>query len=161
MLADHEVEWIWWVDSDAIFTDMEFKLLLERYKDHNLVVHGWWHLIYKEGGNVEEETCIEGELVLWNDQIANLKNKGYWKDKLRRPLSRTSHKLRRPFVTHFTGCEPCSGEHNPAYTWEACWKGMQKALNYADSQVRSRFGFVHPDLLKLSLVTCHLISQLE
>ncbi|PQM37720.1 putative glycosyltransferase 7 [Prunus yedoensis var. nudiflora] len=48
MLADHEAEWIWWVDSDAIFTDMEFKLLLERYKDHNLVVHGWWHLIYKE-----------------------------------------------------------------------------------------------------------------
>lgn len=38
---------------------------------------------------------------------------------------------------------------------------MQKALNYADSQVRSRFGFVHPDLLKLSLVTCHLISQLQ
>ncbi|BFG28772.1 hypothetical protein CerSpe_150460 [Prunus speciosa] len=79
-----------------------------------------------------------------------LKNKGYWKDK-----------LRRPFVTHFTGCKPCSREHNPAYTWEACWKVMQKALNYADSQVRSRFGFVHPNLLKLSLVTCHLISQLE
>ena len=31
MLAHPEVEWIWWVDSDAVFTDMEFKLPLERY----------------------------------------------------------------------------------------------------------------------------------
>lgn len=31
MLAHPEAEWIWWVDSDAVFTDMEFKLPLERY----------------------------------------------------------------------------------------------------------------------------------
>lgn len=71
-----------------------------------------------------------------------LKDKGNWKDN-----------LRRPFVTHFTGCQPCSGEHNPSYTSEACWNGMQKALNFADNQVRSRFGFVHPDLLNSSLVS--------
>lgn len=65
MLADHEVEWIWWVDSDAIFTDMEFKLLLERYKDHNLVVHGWWHLIYKE----QSWTCLNvGVFLIRNCQ---------------------------------------------------------------------------------------------
>lgn len=60
---------------------------------------------------------------------------------------------RRPFVTHFTGCEPCSGDHNPMYTWEACWKGMLKALNFADNQVLSTFGFVHPDLLNSSWVS--------
>ncbi|BFG28771.1 hypothetical protein CerSpe_150450 [Prunus speciosa] len=65
MLVDHEAEWIWWVDSDAIFTNMEFKLLLERYKDHNLVVHGWWHLIYKE----QSWTCLDvGAFLIRNCQ---------------------------------------------------------------------------------------------
>lgn len=48
MLAHPEAEWIFWVDSDAVFTDMEFKIPLERYKDHNLVVHGWPNLIYEK-----------------------------------------------------------------------------------------------------------------
>ncbi|XP_043712096.1 galactomannan galactosyltransferase 1-like isoform X2 [Telopea speciosissima] len=47
MLAHPEAEWIWWVDSDAAFTDMEFKLPLDRYREHNLVVHGWANLIYE------------------------------------------------------------------------------------------------------------------
>lgn len=48
MLAHPESEWIWWVDSDAVFTDMDFKVPLRRYKDHNLVVHGWAHLVYEK-----------------------------------------------------------------------------------------------------------------
>lgn len=31
MIAHPEAEWIWWVDSDAAFTDMDFKLPLDRY----------------------------------------------------------------------------------------------------------------------------------
>ena len=46
MIAHPETEWIWWVDSDMLITDMEFRLPLERYKDHNLIVHGWAHLIH-------------------------------------------------------------------------------------------------------------------
>ncbi|CAN6553861.1 unnamed protein product [Malus baccata var. baccata] len=46
MLAHPEVEWMWWVDSDMIVADMDFKIPLERYRDHNLVVYGWWHEIY-------------------------------------------------------------------------------------------------------------------
>ncbi|KAH7847674.1 hypothetical protein Vadar_028810 [Vaccinium darrowii] len=34
MLAHPEAEWIFWVDADAVFTDMDFKLPLEKYKDH-------------------------------------------------------------------------------------------------------------------------------
>ncbi|CAK9874014.1 unnamed protein product [Sphagnum jensenii] len=41
MLAHPEVEWIWWMDSDAMFTDMVFELPLEKYQNHNLVVHGY------------------------------------------------------------------------------------------------------------------------
>ncbi|CBI25835.3 unnamed protein product, partial [Vitis vinifera] len=57
---------------------------------------------------------------------------------------------RRPFITHFTGCQPCSGKHNQMYAGESCWNSMQKALNFADNQVLRNFGFVHPDLLDSS-----------
>lgn len=60
---------------------------------------------------------------------------------------------RRPFITHFTGCQPCSGDHNKLYSGKNCWDAMQKALNFADNQVLRNFGFVHPDLLDSSSVT--------
>ncbi|KAJ1700086.1 hypothetical protein LUZ63_008598 [Rhynchospora breviuscula] len=48
MLSHPEVEWIWWMDSDAIFTDMAFELPLEKYKDHNLIIHGYPNLLFEE-----------------------------------------------------------------------------------------------------------------
>ena len=39
MVAHPEAEWIWWVDSDAVITDMEFEHPLEKYNDFNFVVH--------------------------------------------------------------------------------------------------------------------------
>ncbi|CAI0555617.1 unnamed protein product [Linum tenue] len=44
-------------------------------------------------------------------------------------------KKRRSLITHFTGCEPCSGEHNPMYSWGDCYDGMVKALNFGDNQI--------------------------
>jgi len=46
MLSHPEVEWIWWMDSDAMFTDMVFELPLDKYKDYNFVLHGWENLVY-------------------------------------------------------------------------------------------------------------------
>ncbi|KAH7436801.1 hypothetical protein KP509_05G036300 [Ceratopteris richardii] len=46
MLSHPEVEWIWWMDSNAAFTDMTFKLPMERYAQYNLVLHGWDDDIY-------------------------------------------------------------------------------------------------------------------
>ncbi|GLJ23123.1 hypothetical protein SUGI_0436360 [Cryptomeria japonica] len=46
MLSHPEVEWIWWMDSDAMFTDMVFELPLEKYKDYNFILHGWDKEIY-------------------------------------------------------------------------------------------------------------------
>ncbi|XP_058186375.1 galactomannan galactosyltransferase 1-like [Rhododendron vialii] len=46
MLAHPEAEWIFWVDSDAVITDMDFKLPLEKYKNHNFVVPGGSDLVY-------------------------------------------------------------------------------------------------------------------
>ncbi|CAK9184137.1 unnamed protein product [Ilex paraguariensis] len=70
-----------------------------------------------------------------------LKQEGYGKDT-----------GRRPFITHFTGCQPCSGDHNPMYGGNSCWRGMERALNFADYQVLRNYGFVHPDLLDSAFV---------
>ncbi|XP_071731565.1 probable xyloglucan 6-xylosyltransferase 5 [Rutidosis leptorrhynchoides] len=48
MLSHPEVEWIWWMDSDALFTDMVFELPLSKYKNHNLVIHGYPDLLFNE-----------------------------------------------------------------------------------------------------------------
>ncbi|GFZ08977.1 UDP-xylosyltransferase 2 [Actinidia rufa] len=35
LLSHPEVEFLWWMDSDAMFTDMAFEVPWERYRDHN------------------------------------------------------------------------------------------------------------------------------
>lgn len=247
MVAHPEAEWIWWVDSDALFTDMEFKLPLERYKNHNLVVHGWTHLVmethswtglnagvflirncqwtmdflevwasmgpqtpeYEQWGKTLRSTFKDKAFPESDDQtgLAYLiykENKkwgtkiylegeyyfeGYWAEivgelakindryeeiergeeddavRLRRRhaekvteqygalregfLSEAGYgrgSWRRPFVTHFTGCQPCNGAHNEMYTGNSCWEGMEKALNFADNQVMRMYGYVHQSI---------------
>ncbi|CAI9118794.1 OLC1v1020407C1 [Oldenlandia corymbosa var. corymbosa] len=48
LLSHPEVEFLWWMDSDAMFTDMVFELPWERYKDHNFVLHGWNEKVYDD-----------------------------------------------------------------------------------------------------------------
>ncbi|KAJ4793335.1 Galactosyl transferase GMA12/MNN10 family protein [Rhynchospora pubera] len=48
LLSHPEVEFIWWMDSDAFFTDMAFEPPWDRYEPYNLVFHGWDHLVYKD-----------------------------------------------------------------------------------------------------------------
>ncbi|XP_073013075.1 probable glycosyltransferase 2 [Typha latifolia] len=48
MLSHPEVEWIWWMDSDALFTDMAFEIPLSRYDKHNLVIHGYPDLLFEQ-----------------------------------------------------------------------------------------------------------------
>ncbi|EMS45714.1 Putative glycosyltransferase 3 [Triticum urartu] len=48
MLSHPEVEWIWWMDSDALFTDMAFELPLSRYDNHNLIIHGYHDLLFEK-----------------------------------------------------------------------------------------------------------------
>ncbi|KAL1107257.1 hypothetical protein V6Z11_D03G031400 [Gossypium hirsutum] len=250
MLTHPEAEWIWWVDSDALFTDMEFKLPLQRYKNHNLVVHGWPELIYdkkswtslnagvflirncqwsmdlietwsnmgpiskdyKKWGEIQRSTFKDKLFPESDDQTALIyllyKHKekyydhiylegefyfeGYWVEIFgryenttemylaiergtaelrRRHAEKVSEQYgafreeylksagngkgswRRPLITHFTGCQPCNGDHNKMYDGESCWNGMVKALNFADNQVLRKYGFIHPDLLDSSIVS--------
>ncbi|PHT88301.1 Xyloglucan 6-xylosyltransferase 1 [Capsicum annuum] len=48
MLSHPEMEWIWWMDSDALFTDMAFEIPFSKYKDHNLVIHGYPDLLFDQ-----------------------------------------------------------------------------------------------------------------
>ncbi|KAM1195211.1 hypothetical protein ACFX13_022244 [Malus domestica] len=48
LLSHPEVEFLWWMDSDAMFTDMAFEVPWERYKDHNFVMHGWNEMVYDD-----------------------------------------------------------------------------------------------------------------
>ncbi|OWM68201.1 hypothetical protein CDL15_Pgr004683 [Punica granatum] len=48
MLGNPEAEFLWWMDSDALFTDMAFEVPWERYRDYNLVFHGWSEKVYEE-----------------------------------------------------------------------------------------------------------------
>nr|GMD71269.1 glycosyltransferase 6-like [Ipomoea batatas] len=238
MLAHPETEWVLWVDSDAIFTDMDFKIPLERYNDHNLVVHGWrdqiekkswvavnsgifllrncqwsmefldvWAALgpqspdYKKWGQIIRSTLKDKMFPESDDQSALvyllLKGEKKWRDRIyveneyslhgywvgvvgrldniteryveierrdaalrrrhaeavsesyaaaREPHVAEGRDWRRPFITHFTGCQPCSGDHNPEYKGNSCRVGMERALNFADNQVLRNFGFSHSDL---------------
>ncbi|KAL6541269.1 putative xyloglucan 6-xylosyltransferase 5 [Orobanche hederae] len=48
MLSHPEVEWIWWMDSDALFTDMVFEIPSHKYKDYNMVIHGYPDLLFDQ-----------------------------------------------------------------------------------------------------------------
>ncbi|KAG6404006.1 hypothetical protein SASPL_136240 [Salvia splendens] len=48
MLSHPEVEWIWWMDSDALFTDMVFEIPVSKYKDYNMVIHGYPDLLFDQ-----------------------------------------------------------------------------------------------------------------
>lgn len=220
MVAHPESEWLFWVDSDAVFTDMDFQIPFERYRDHNLVVYGWPDRIYKDKSWVSlnagvfllrncqwsmdfldvwahmgpmspahanwakilKSTLTDMSWEIADDQSAMVylllggskwrdstyvENQyylsGYWLfivDKyddvgIQKGVPRRAEATRygprqetepRPFVTHFTGCAPCNGEHNPVFEGDSCRVGMERALNFADNQVLRSYGFVHPDI---------------
>eukprot|EP00252_Welwitschia_mirabilis_P019526 TRINITY_DN4536_c0_g1_i1.p1 TRINITY_DN4536_c0_g1~~TRINITY_DN4536_c0_g1_i1.p1 ORF type:complete len:399 (+),score=-40.02 TRINITY_DN4536_c0_g1_i1:145-1197(+) len=233
MVAHPEAEWIWWMDSDAVVTDMEFVHPLERYNGYNFVLHGWRHKVYEERSwlginagvflirncewsmrfmerwaemsplspqfasyakilsqelpdRAEVESDDQSALVYlmikeekqWGDKIY-IENKyefqGFWKGFIagfengsagidaeearcagaRRAYAEKSVRRRwearkrcgldsarwRPFVTHFAGCQPCTGWRNPIYSADECYVGMERALDFADDQVMRLYGF--------------------
>jgi hypothetical protein len=245
MLAHPEAEWIWWVDSDAVFTDMDFSLpLATRYASHNFIAYGvpknikrkswlsinagvflirncqwsldfldewarmgpaypeharWGKVFRNELSDKDSDvTCDQSALVyLLLNNWERLGKKafieteyyfmGFWGEimdrldgvaaryeaverraqGLRRRHAEREHLRyaaarnaavsgtvpgpagggekgwRRPLITHFTGCQPCSGGRNPSYSRESCDDGMRRALGFADDQVLRAYGFRH------------------
>ncbi|GAQ78946.1 Galactosyl transferase [Klebsormidium nitens] len=48
MLANPDIEWFMWIDSDAIFTDMTLEIPFEKYKDHDIVYTGSPKAVYED-----------------------------------------------------------------------------------------------------------------
>ncbi|GAB2266643.1 Xyloglucan 6-xylosyltransferase 2 [Dionaea muscipula] len=67
LLSHPEIEFLWWMDSDAMLTDMAFELPWGRYKDHNLVMHGWSEMVYDQKNWIGLNT---GSFLLRNGQWA-------------------------------------------------------------------------------------------
>ncbi|CAL4984201.1 unnamed protein product [Urochloa decumbens] len=258
MVAHPDAEWVWWVDSDAVFTDMDFSLpLATRYAGKNLVAYGWpdkiakkswlginngvfllrncqWSLdlldewarmgpafpehdrwaktvlgaLTDKGGStwfddqsalvylllfnwerLGEKAFIETEYFLmayWLDIVgtldgvaaryeaveraarsgsSGLRRRHAEREHLRYAAARNAavsgvvpgpagggyKGWRRPLITHFVGCQPCSGEQNPMYTKQSCDDGMRAALGFADDQVLRAYGFRHAGLLNDSV----------
>ncbi|CAL4987651.1 unnamed protein product [Urochloa decumbens] len=255
MLAHPDAEWVWWVDADAVFTDMDFSLPLDKYAAHNLVLYGWpkevyenrrwlglnagvflirncqWSLDFLDawarmgpaypehaawGRKVKaaltdrdsDVACDQSALAYmlatgrerWGEKThlaADFYFQGYFAEivrklpgvaaryaaverragaggaagkgkGIRRRHAEREHLRyaaarnaavreagvpgpdgggqagwRRPFVTHFTGCNPCGGRRNPMYSREICEGGMRRALAFADDQVLRAYGFRH------------------
>ncbi|CAL4984192.1 unnamed protein product [Urochloa decumbens] len=263
MLAHPDAEWVWWVDADAVFTDMDFALPLDKYAagGHDLVVYGWDSEVYEERswvglnagvflirncqwgldlldawakmgpafpeyarwgktmreelqGKPNEESDDQSALVYllskdpakWGGNRTLLETgyyfQGYWAEivgrldgvadryaaverargnrALRRRHAEREHHLyaaardeavdgrkkggvpgpkgggqkgwRRPFVTHFTGCQPCGGAPDRKYTRRRCEEGVRRALAFADDQVLRAYGFRHAAPLSDSVV---------
>ncbi|CAK9138146.1 unnamed protein product [Ilex paraguariensis] len=56
MLSHPEVEWIWWMDSDALFTDMMFEIPVAKYDGYNMVIHGYPDLLFNQKSWVSVNT---------------------------------------------------------------------------------------------------------
>ncbi|EMS48021.1 Putative glycosyltransferase 3 [Triticum urartu] len=136
MLSHPEVEWVWWMDSDALFTDMGFEIPLSRYEGSNLVIHGYPELLNKQRSWV----YVENQYYLH----------GFWAglvDKYEEMMEKHHPGLgdeRWPFITHFVGCKPCGSYGD--YPVEQCLTGMERAFNFADNQVLRLYGFRHRSL---------------
>ncbi|PKA67171.1 Putative glycosyltransferase 3 [Apostasia shenzhenica] len=65
MLSHPEVEWIWWMDSDALFTDMTFEIPVNKYDGFNLVIHGYPDLLFEQHSWIALNT---GSFLLRNCQ---------------------------------------------------------------------------------------------
>ncbi|KAH9541617.1 hypothetical protein CY35_14G074900 [Sphagnum magellanicum] len=211
MLKHPEVDWIWWMDSDAVFTDMSFELPFEKYANYNMVVHGWENSLYEKRswlalnagvfilrncqwsmdllhawapmspvgpirdaigpllsqalpdrpqGQADDQSALVYLMITdrekWGSKIyleSSYYFQGYWRiltEKFEDMMAKYKPGLygddRWPFVTHFCGCEFCEGVLNPEYTPEQCITQMERAINFADNQVISRYGFKHPTL---------------
>ncbi|CAN6381458.1 unnamed protein product [Urochloa humidicola] len=265
MVAHPDAEWVWWVDADAVLTDMDFSLLpllstTGRYAGSNLVLYGWPKEVYENrrwlglnagvfllrncqwsldlldewarmgpaypdhaawGRKVKaaltdresDVACDQSALAYmlatgkerWGEKThlaADFYFQGYFAEivgklpgvaaryaaverraggtVLRRRHAEMEHLRyaaarnaavrgaagggvpgpdgggqsgwRRPFVTHFTGCNPCGGRRNPMYSRELCEGGMRRALAFADDQVLRAYGFRHAGQRNESIV---------
>ncbi|KAG6553052.1 hypothetical protein Mapa_005389 [Marchantia paleacea] len=65
MLTHPEAEWIWWVDSDAVFTDMVFEPPFQSYQEYNLIMWGSEEMVFEKKSFVGLNA---GDMIIRNCQ---------------------------------------------------------------------------------------------
>ncbi|KAJ0111850.1 hypothetical protein Patl1_01023 [Pistacia atlantica] len=153
MLSHPEVELFWWMDSDAMFTDMAFevpwdragKILTKELKDRPAFEaddqSAMVYLLATQRDKWGDKVYLESEYYLH----------GYWGilvDRYEEMIDKYHPGLgdhRWPLVTHFVGCKPCAkfGE----LPVERCLRQMDRAFNFGDNQILKIYGFTHNSLV--------------
>ncbi|KAF9601464.1 hypothetical protein IFM89_020231 [Coptis chinensis] len=126
------------------------------YLEHEYYFEGYWVEIVETLDNINKKYMdIEKRVPKSRRRHAEKVSEFYGalREKYLKEAGYGRGSWRRPFITHFAGCQPCGGAHSKMYSWENCSNGMQKVLNFADNQVLHNFGFTHHDLLDSSLVS--------
>ncbi|KAI4970422.1 hypothetical protein ZWY2020_001336 [Hordeum vulgare] len=146
MVAHPEAELLWWVDSDAVFTDMLFELPWGRYAGHNLVLHGRDDEVYGARSWLGANT---GSFVLRNcrwsldllDAWARMGPRGPVRDR-----------YGRVFAAALSDQAPWEADDQSALVYllvteRGRWgQGHGRALNFADDQILGLYGFQHESL---------------
>ncbi|GFY88481.1 xyloglucan xylosyltransferase 5 [Actinidia rufa] len=157
MLTHPEIEWIWWMDNDALFTDMVFEIPTLKYTNHNLIwsldlLDAWAPMgpkgpVRDKFGKILSASLKGRPEFEADDQSALIylliSRKDQWMDKVFLENSYYLHGW--PFVTHFVGCKPC-GRYGD-YPVETCLRSMERVFNFADTQVLKLYGLGHRGLL--------------
>ncbi|KAE8661438.1 Xyloglucan 6-xylosyltransferase 1 [Hibiscus syriacus] len=152
LLSHPEIDFLWWMDSDAMFTDMTFEVPWERNGQWALDILDTWAPMGPKG-KVKEEAGKVLTREKWGDKVY-LENAyylhGYWGilvDRYEEMIENYHPGLgdhRWPLVTHFVGCKPC-GKFGD-YSVERCLKQMDRAFNFGDNQIIQIYGFTHKSL---------------
>nr|DAD31344.1 TPA_asm: hypothetical protein HUJ06_010195 [Nelumbo nucifera] len=176
MLSHPEVEWIWWMDSDALFTDMVFEIPLSKNCQWSLDLLDDWAPMGPKGpirdeagkiltANLKGRPAFEADdqsaliyLLISKKEWMNkvfLENSyylhGYWAglvDRYEEMMEKYHPGLGDERWPFVTHFVGCKpcGSYGD-YPVERCLKSMERAFNFADNQVLKLYGFRHRGLL--------------
>ncbi|CAN6578127.1 unnamed protein product [Malus baccata var. baccata] len=177
MLSHPEVEWIWWMDSDALFTDMVFEIPLSKNCQWSLdLLDAWAPMgpkgpIREEAGKILTANLKGRPAFEADDQSALiyllLSQKDQWMEKVYVENSYYLHGYWAGLVDRY---EEMIEKYHPGlgderwpfvthfvgckpcgsygdYPVERCLSSMERAFNFADNQVLKLYGFRHRGLL--------------
>ncbi|GFZ12126.1 xyloglucan xylosyltransferase 5 [Actinidia rufa] len=177
LLSHPEVEWIWWMDSDALFTDMVFEIPLPKYDGGLWICLDEWAPMGPKGkirdeagkiltANLKGRPAFEADdqsaliylLISKKDQWMNkvfVENSyylhGYWAglvDRYEEMIEKYHPGLGDERWPFITHFVGCKPCGSYGdYPVERCLSSMERAFNFADNQVLELYGFRHRGLL--------------
>ncbi|MCO5580775.1 hypothetical protein L7F22_034664 [Adiantum nelumboides] len=131
LLAHPEVEWLWWMDSTAMLTNMTYQLPYGRLLEHNVVKH---NLGDGASSGIGKSTLVRNcEWTL--EYLANADRRAQQAGEVLVDMEVYGPKAGLgsawPFITDFKSCNVCSKDINLS-----CLSHIERAYSFADGQHR-------------------------